>query len=67
MIAFLVFSIFHLLSCLNNGVGLTPAMGWNSWNKFACDLDEGVIKSTADEIINLGLRDVGYIYVNVYF
>jgi alpha-galactosidase len=32
---------------INNGLGQTPAMGWNTWNKFGCDIDEGVIKSNA--------------------
>jgi alpha-galactosidase len=62
----LIISIFCLLNSLDNGVGRTPAMGWNSWNKFACSLDEGVIESTADQIVSLGLKDVGYTYVNVF-
>ena len=28
---------------LDNGVGLTPAMGWNSWNAFRCDINENLI------------------------
>ncbi|KAG6402048.1 hypothetical protein SASPL_138918 [Salvia splendens] len=31
---------------LNNGLGTTPQMGWNSWNFFACDINEKVIKET---------------------
>jgi alpha-galactosidase len=27
-------------NALDNGLGRTPAMGWNSWNKFACKIDE---------------------------
>jgi alpha-galactosidase len=46
-------------------VGLTPAMGWNSWNKFACNINETLFKSTADEIISLGLLDAGYNYLNL--
>jgi alpha-galactosidase len=29
---------------LNNGLGMTPQMGWNSWNKFACKINENLIK-----------------------
>ena len=47
------------------GLGLTPQMGWNSWNKFACDIDEELIKETADEMVSTGLRDAGYIYLNL--
>ena len=57
-----------LMGCalsLNNGVGLKPAMGWNSWNKFGCDINETVIKQAADQIISLGFKDLGYEYVNI--
>lgn len=43
----------------------TPQMGWNSWNKFACDIDEKLIRETADAIVKLGLKDAGYQYVNI--
>jgi hypothetical protein len=41
-----------------------PALGWNSWNAFSCDVDETKILTAANEIVNLGLKDVGYEYVN---
>ena len=41
----------------------TPPMGWNSWNKFACQVDEGKIRRTADAIVSSGMRDAGYAYV----
>jgi len=34
-------------SALNNGLGKTPAMGWNTWNKYGCDISEAIIKSNA--------------------
>ncbi len=40
-------------------------MGWNSWNRFGCNIDEGLIRSTADAMVNTGLRDAGYKYVNI--
>ena len=36
------------VSALDNGLGLKPQMGWNTWNKFACDISEKLIKQTAD-------------------
>lgn len=43
----------------------TPPMGWSSWNTFACDINEDLIKAVADEMVNSGLRDAGYIYINI--
>ncbi|WBB82302.1 ricin-type beta-trefoil lectin domain protein [Micromonospora sp. WMMD882] len=50
---------------LNNGVGRTPPMGWNSWNTFGCNISETLIKQMADAIVNSGMRDLGYKYVVV--
>jgi len=40
-------------------------MGWNSWNFFACAINETVIRETADALISTGLADLGYVYVNI--
>jgi len=48
-----------------NGLALTPPMGWNSWNKFACDVNEKVVRDTADAMVASGMRDTGYQYVVV--
>ncbi|WP_229691233.1 glycoside hydrolase family 27 protein, partial [Sphaerisporangium melleum] len=50
---------------LENGVGRTPPMGWNSWNTFGCNISESLIKQMADAMVNSGLRDLGYQYVVV--
>jgi alpha-galactosidase len=47
----------------DNNLSLTPPMGWNSWNKFGCDVSETLIKSMADAIVSSGMRDAGYQYV----
>jgi alpha-galactosidase len=47
----------------SNGLALTPPMGWNSWNKFACDINERVVRDTADAMVASGMRDAGYQYV----
>jgi|UniRef100_UPI0035C94896 alpha-galactosidase len=46
-----------------NGLAQTPPMGWNSWNKFACKVDETTIRATADAIAANGMRQAGYQYV----
>jgi len=38
-------------------------MGWNSWNRFACSVNEKIIRDTADAMIASGMRDAGYQYV----
>jgi alpha-galactosidase len=50
---------------LDNGVARTPPMGWNSWNTFGCNINEGLIRQMADSIVSTGLRDLGYQYVVV--
>jgi len=53
------------IQALNNGLGLTPAMGWNSWNKYGCNINEQVIKSNAKRMLDLGLDRLGYKYLNI--
>ena len=48
-----------------DGLAQTPPMGWNSWNKFACDVSEQLIREVADSMVSTGLRDAGYTYVNI--
>src|SRR5919202_5252185 len=43
----------------------TPPMGWNSWNKFGCNVNEQLIRETADAMAASGMRDAGYTYVNI--
>ena len=50
---------------LENGAARTPPMGWNSWNKFQCNVSEALIRQTADALVSTGLRDAGYVYLNV--
>lgn len=63
---------------LNNGLGLIPQMGketdfqtrfwwmylsgWNSWNRFHCNINEELIKRTVDAIVSTGLAKAGYEY-----
>ena len=58
-----------LLSALNgfsqksDKLALTPPMGWNSWNKFACEINEAKIREVADAMVSSGMKDAGYEYI----
>ena len=65
----IVLSVLILLSCSSTGWGqdpilaLTPPMGWNSWNHFACELNDAVVRAQADAMVTNGMKSVGYVYV----
>jgi alpha-galactosidase len=46
-------------------VAQTPPMGWNSWNYFAGKVDDKGVRAAADQIVSTGMKDAGYIYVNI--
>ena len=41
----------------------TPPMGWNSWNRFNCSIDEAKVRGVADAMVSSGMKDAGYQYV----
>lgn len=47
------------------GLADTPQMGWNSWNKFAGNINEEMIREMADAMVEEGLLDAGYEYLNM--
>jgi alpha-galactosidase len=47
------------------GLAPTPPMGWNSWNKFGCNVNEQMIKDMADAVVKSGMKDAGYTYINI--
>src|SRR5664280_1717722 len=46
-------------------LALTPPMGWNSWNRFGCNINEKLIKEIADTLVSSGMKETGYIYINI--
>jgi alpha-galactosidase len=46
-------------------IALTPPMGWNSWNCFAGSVSDKKIRAAADAMVNSGLIDHGWTYVNM--
>jgi len=43
----------------------TPPMGWNSWNRFAEKVSDADVRAAADALVSSGMRDAGYIYINI--
>jgi len=60
----LILTVISLLAssafCLNNGVGLTPALGYNTWNDFRCNITAEDVMDVADAMVRQGLTKVGY-------
>jgi alpha-galactosidase len=50
---------------LAQAIAQTPPMGWNSWNFFAEKVTDKDIRAAADNIVATGMKDAGYIYVNI--
>lgn len=50
---------------IDNGLARTPPMGWSSWNQFGEAIDERLVMQTIDALQASGLRDAGYVYVNL--
>ena len=49
----------------SNGLAKTPPMGWNSWNLFQSKVDDKTVREMADVMVANGMRDAGYVYVNI--
>jgi alpha-galactosidase len=52
-------------SALDNGLAVTPPMGFNDWNAFGCNVSEALIEQTADFFVSSGMKAAGYDYVNI--
>jgi alpha-galactosidase len=63
VLIWLLVSGIHGTEALDDGLALTPPMGWNSWNTFGCNVDEQLIKGMADAMVSSGMKDAGYRYV----
>ncbi|KAF9560910.1 glycoside hydrolase family 27 protein [Agrocybe pediades] len=50
---------------IDDGTASTPPMGWNPYNAFSCSTTEAMYKSAAQRLVNLGLSNLGYRYVNL--
>jgi alpha-galactosidase len=64
MLVLLLALVFPALG-LNNGLARTPAMGYNTWNDYQCNVTEDDVKNCANALVNSGLAKLGYNYVNL--
>src|SRR5438067_6477108 len=46
-----------------DSLAATPPMGWNSWNKFGCNVSESLLEATANALVSTGMKDAGYQYL----
>ena len=53
------------LHATDSNVAASPPMGWNSWNHFACKVTAADVRAAADAIASNGMKDAGYVYVNI--
>jgi len=64
-----VLLLMHSLAAQENSpsrnLAATPPMGWNSWNKFACNVSDELIRGMADALVKSGMKDAGYEYINI--
>src|SRR3984885_4768685 len=65
VLAVSLFAVVGLPSFGQGTVATVPPMGWNSWNHFAGHVTDADVRSAADSLVSTGMRDAGYIYVNV--
>ncbi|HEV7219484.1 MAG: glycoside hydrolase family 27 protein [Terriglobales bacterium] len=65
LLTFSCLLIFPYPSTAQINLALTPPMGWNSWNHFAHRIDDKTVRSTADALVATGLKDAGYVYLNI--
>lgn len=61
LIAFISVALFNAQKY--DGLAKTPTMGWNSWNTFETNINEDLVKKTADIIVSSGMKDAGYQYI----
>lgn len=61
--ALALISAVNIYSQKFDKLALTPPMGWNSWNKFACEINETKIRDVADAMVSSGMKDAGYHYI----
>jgi alpha-galactosidase len=65
LLALLTTLAVSLSPAQTTNVALTPPIGWNSWNKFACHVSEQLIREMADAMVASGMKAAGYQYVNI--
>ena len=75
MLLVIFYCVVSVVTALENGLARTPPMGWLSWERYGCETDcssfpsqcisQQLYMDMADKLVELGLSDLGYKYVNV--
>ena len=63
--SFLLSLFLSHTTALDNGVGILPAMGYNSWYDLQGSINESILKLTVDKMVSLNLPQLGYTYFNL--
>jgi alpha-galactosidase len=63
LISSLTAAAFAQDNTVSKGLALTPPMGWNSWNKFGCNISDELVRGMADAMVKSGMKDAGYQYI----
>jgi alpha-galactosidase len=59
----LLTTVSQAQSEVSKGLALTPPMGWNTWNKFNCNVSDELVRGMADAMVKSGMKDAGYQYI----
>jgi alpha-galactosidase len=63
LISSLTAAAFAQDNTVSKGLALTPPMGWNTWNKFGCNVSDELVRGMADAMVKSGMKDAGYQYI----
>ncbi|MFZ0663421.1 MAG: glycoside hydrolase family 27 protein [Acidobacteriaceae bacterium] len=63
--AFLIWVAGGAVYAQTETLAATPPMGWNSWNHFGAKVTDADVRAAADAMVASGMRDAGYVYINV--
>jgi len=55
----------NIATAQTQALAATPPMGWSTWNHFHRDISDALVRAQADALVASGMRDAGYVYVNI--
>lgn len=61
----LVFAAMLLAANTSSFAEKAPLMGWSSWNTYGLGINEDLIRQQADAMVSTGLKDAGYLFINI--
>lgn len=64
-IAYVIILGLHSMQGQTHSLAPTPPMGWSTWNHFHHDISDRLVRAQADAMVASGMRDAGYVYINI--